>query len=189
MRSVALRYFNVAGAAEPGAGIGEAHFPETHLIPRIVLPLIDAPKDSCDALGLAKGFRIFGDDYATPDGTAVRDYVHVADLAAAHLRALVYLLQGGANEIINLGSSRGYSVREIVQAAARVLNRPDFDPPVMPRREGDPPFLVASNAKAKAVLGWQPQRGVEDMILSAAAWHAGTGYLEAMRARIASQAG
>ena len=170
VKSVALRYFNVAGA-KPSAGLGEAHFPETHLIPRIVLPLIDAPQAVQKALGLAGGFKVFGTDYLTRDGTAVRDYIHVMDLADAHVRALRYLLAGGSTDIFNLGSGAGFSVKEIVDAARKTLERADFNPGVEPRRAGDPAFLIADSAKAKEVLGWVPQRGVESMIASAAAWH------------------
>ena len=170
VKSVALRYFNVAGAL-PSADLGEAHFPETHLIPRIVLPLIDAPQAVQKALGLAGGFKIFGTDYPTRDGTAVRDYIHVMDLADAHVRALRYLLRGGPTNILNLGSGSGFSVREIVEAARKTLERADFNPGVEPRRDGDPAFLIADSTKAKEVLDWAPQRGVESMIGSAAAWH------------------
>jgi UDP-glucose 4-epimerase len=168
--SAALRYFNVAGAATE-AGLGEAHFPESHLIPRIVLPLIDAPAPVQAALGLGQGFKVFGDDYPTRDGTAVRDYIHVVDLAEAHVLALRYLIGGGATDIFNLGSGTGYSVKEIVAAARRALSRPDFVPRHAPRREGDPATLIADSAKARRMLGWSPKRGVEEMIASAAAWH------------------
>jgi len=177
VKSVALRYFNVAGA-EPSVGLGEAHFPETHLIPRIVLPLIDAPKDVRDALGLAAGFRVFGTDYPTRDGTAVRDYIHVMNLANAHVRALRYLLGGGATDIFNLGSGSGFSVKEIVDAARKTLDRPDFIPGTEPRRAGDPATLIADSTKAKAVLGWSPEYGVDRMIESAAAWHRSQIYSE-----------
>lgn len=188
VKSVALRYFNVAGA-EPSAGLGEAHFPETHLIPRIVLPLIDAPKDVRTALGLAAGFRIFGTDYPTRDGTAVRDYIHVMDLADAHIRALRYLLDGGKTEVFNLGSGAGYSVKEIVEAARTTLQRGDFNPGIEPRREGDPATLIADSMKAKVTLGWGPQRGIDRMIASAAAWHRSQIYAETIvkKANTASQ--
>jgi len=177
VKSVALRYFNVAGA-EPAAGLGEAHFPETHLIPRIVLPLIDAPQDVQKALGLAQGFKIYGTDYPTRDGTAVRDYIHVMDLADAHVRALRYLLRGGATDIFNLGSGSGFSVREIVDTARKTLDRCDFYSGVEPRREGDPATLIADSAKAKEVLGWAPQRGIDSMVGSAAAWHGSQTYTD-----------
>lgn len=170
VKSVALRYFNVAGA-EPSAGLGEAHFPESHLIPRIVLPLINAPQAVQKALGLAEGFKIFGTDYPTRDGTAVRDYIHVMDLADAHVRALRYLLGGRPTDIFNLGSGSGFSVREIVDAARKALRRADFNPGVEVRRVGDPATLIADSAKAKEVLGWVRERGVDNMIGSAAAWH------------------
>ncbi len=173
--AIALRYFNVAGAA-PDAGLGEAHFPESHVIPRIVLPLTGTPEKILKALGLARGFTIYGGDYPTPDGTAVRDYVHVLDLAEAHVLALRHLLSGGKTDVFNLGSASGYSVKQIVAAAARVLNRPDFDPPVAARRDGDPPLLVADAGKVRRVLGWSTTRGLEEMISSAAAWHGGAVY-------------
>ena len=177
VKSVALRYFNVAGA-EPSAGLGEAHYPETHLIPRVVLPLIGAPKEVQDALGLARGFKIFGTDYATRDGTAVRDYIHVMDLADAHVRALHYLLDGGNSDVFNLGSGSGFSVKEIVEAARSTLACPDFKPGVQPRREGDPPTLIADGSKAKQVLNWSPKRGIDRMIGSAASWHRSNIYAE-----------
>jgi UDP-glucose 4-epimerase len=170
VRSVALRYFNVAGAA-PEAGLGETHYPESHLIPRLVLPLIDTPAVVLDALGLTSGFKLFGTDYPTRDGTAVRDYIHVLDLADAHVLALRYLLDGGATSIFNLGSGDGFSVSEIVAATRKVLNRPDFAPATGPRRAGDPAALIADSSKARAVLGWTPHRGIDAMIASAAAWH------------------
>ncbi|MDE2161785.1 MAG: UDP-glucose 4-epimerase GalE [Alphaproteobacteria bacterium] len=187
VNSVALRYFNVAGA-EPDAGLGEAHFPETHLIPRIVLPLIDAPEAVQSALGLATGFKIFGTDYPTRDGTAVRDYIHVMDLADAHVRALRYLLEGGKTDVFNLGSGAGYSVKEIVEAARTTLKRSDFKPGVELRREGDPATLIADSTKARDILSWRPERGVEHMIDSAAAWHRSPTYTDTIlkKATIAS---
>ncbi len=170
VNSVALRYFNVAGAA-PEAGLGETHYPESHLIPRLVLPLIEAPAAILEALNLKCGFKLFGTDYPTRDGTAVRDYVHVLDLADAHILALRYLLGGGATNIFNLGSGEGYSVGEIVAATRKVLNRPDFAPGIAPRRAGDPATLIADSSKARRVLRWAPHRGIADMIASAAAWH------------------
>lgn len=180
--SCTLRYFNVAGAL-PEAGLGEAHFPESHLIPRLVLSLIPLPQALRQALGLAQGFRIFGDSYATPDGTAIRDYVHVLDLADAHVRALRYLLGGGDSAIFNLGSGNGYSVRQIVDAARATLAAHQFNPPVGPARAGDPPVLVASSDRAHTMLGWKPVRRISDMIASAAAWHRGERYLAAMMDR------
>jgi UDP-glucose-4-epimerase GalE len=180
--AMALRYFNVAGAA-PEAGLGEAHFPESHVIPRIVLPLIGAPEKLCDALGLGGGFKIYGGDYATSDGSAVRDYVHVLDLAEAHVAALRHLLAGGKSDVINLGSAAGYSVKNIVAAARDVLSRPDFHPPVIARRPGDPAFLVAGADKAAKLLGWKPRRGIAQMIESAAGWHRSETYLRTILAK------
>jgi UDP-glucose 4-epimerase len=182
VKSVALRYFNVAGGA-PEAGLGETHYPETHLIPRLVLPLIDAAPALLDALGLKAGFKLFGTDYPTRDGTAVRDYIHVLDLADAHVLALRYLLGGGDTNIFNLGSGDGYSVNEIVAATRKVLNRPDFAPGVAPRRAGDPATLVADSSKARSVLGWKPHRGIEEMIASAATWHRMQLYIQTVMAK------
>jgi UDP-glucose-4-epimerase GalE len=181
--SVVLRYFNVAGAAAE-AGLGEAHYPETHLIPRLVLSLLNVPDDIQRELGLGNAFRIFGEDHKTRDGSAVRDYLHVLDLAEAHVLALEYLLEGGASEILNLGTGRGYSVWEIVRAASQVLDRPDFTPLVGERREGDPASLVASGKKAGDILGWSPRRDISDMIRSAAAWHRSEAYIQAIRAKL-----
>lgn len=182
LNTVILRYFNVAGSAD-GAGIGEAHYPETHLVPRIVLPLIGAPSDLQRVLGLGQGFKIYGNDHATPDGTAIRDYLHVLDLADAHVKALHHVLERGGNSIFNLGSGSGYSVREIVQAARDVLGRPGFTPEILPRRPGDPAMLVANSERAQKVLGWRATRTVSDMIQSAAAWHRSTQYQEAVLAK------
>jgi len=182
VRSVALRYFNVAGA-EPDAGLGEAHFPESHLIPRLVLPLIGAPESVLTALGLTGGFKMFGADYPTRDGTAVRDYIHVMDLADAHILALRHLLDGGNTDIFNLGSGSGYSVKEIVDAARQALDRPDFAPVVEARREGDPASLIADSAKARRVLAWRPRRTIGDMITAAAAWHRSRRYLDTITAK------
>ena len=184
LNTVILRYFNVAGCAS-GAAIGEAHYPETHLIPRIVVPLIGAPLDLQRVLGLGQGFKIYGDDHATRDGTAIRDYLHVLDLADAHVKALNHTLKGGRNAIFNLGTGSGYSVREIVQAARDVLNRPEFSPEVMPRRPGDPAMLVANSDKAQKLLGWRATRTISDMIQSAASWHRSTRYREAVLAKAA----
>jgi UDP-glucose-4-epimerase GalE len=142
----ALRYFNAAGADEE-AEIGERHDPETHLIPNVVRA----------TLGTGPALKIFGDDYPTPDGSAVRDYVHVADLADAHIAALAWLKAGGASRAFNLGTGRGLSNLEIVAAAEAVLGR---SPPytMAGRRAGDPPSLIADPAAAKAALGWTPTR-------------------------------
>ncbi len=184
MHSVTLRYFNVAGAAPIEAQIGEAHAPETHVIPRLVLPLIGAPFNLLSALGLGDGFKIFGDDYPTADGTAVRDYVHVLDLVDAHVRALRYLLEDGPTDIFNLGSGNGYSVKEMVEATRKALDRPDFAPAVAPRREGDPPVLIACSEKAEKVLSWRPSRSLQTIISDAAAWHRSPLYLDAMKAKL-----
>ncbi len=184
LTTVALRYFNVGGAA-PEAGLGEAHFPESHVIPRLVLPLIGVPAEILDALRLRGGFKLYGTDYPTPDGTAIRDYIHVCDLAEAHVLALNYLLEGGATNIFNLGSGSGYSVRQIVDAARKVLDLPDYAPGVAHRRAGDPAMLVADSSKARQVLGWSPHRGIEDMIRSAAAWHQTTTYQDTIRDKAA----
>ena len=159
IRYAALRYFNAAGA-DTEAGIGEDHSPESHLIP-IVLQV---------ALGKRAKVGIFGDDYPTADGTCVRDYIHVRDLAKAHLLSLEYLEKGGESGAFNLGSGRGYSVKEIIETARRVTGHP-IPAVVEPRRAGDPGVLIASNAKAKAVLGWQPERSLEEIVADAWTWH------------------
>jgi UDP-glucose 4-epimerase len=159
-RSVALRYFNAAGA-DPEGRIGEWHEPETHAIPLA----IDV------ALGRREHFTIFGDDYETRDGTAVRDYVHVLDLADAHVLALRYLLAGGATASFNLGTGHGTTVRELIEGVKRVSGRPL---PVVEasRRQGDAPVLVAENGLAKRVLGWSPSRDLDAVLDSAWRWHA-----------------
>lgn len=160
IRSVSLRYFNVAGAIADGS-LGEAHQPETHLIPLI----LQAP------LGRRTHVTVFGDDYDTPDGTCVRDYIHVSDLADAHFLALEHLRRGGASEVLNLGNGAGFSVREVIAAAKAVVGRP-IPVTMAERRAGDPAKLVASSARAKAVLGWEPSRsGLENIIASAWNWH------------------
>jgi len=144
MEHVSLRYFNASGA-DPGLEIGERHDPETHLIPLV----LDA------AAGTREDIKIFGTDYPTPDGTCVRDYIHVNDLALAHVLALEYLLGGGKSDSFNLGYGRGYSVREIIDTARAVTGR-DIRVIETQRREGDPPCLVADSAKIKKVLRWVP---------------------------------
>jgi UDP-glucose-4-epimerase GalE len=153
----ALRYFNAAGCDAAGE-IGEDHSPETHLIPS----LLEA------ALGKRPACPLFGDDYPTPDGTCIRDYVHVTDLGAAHVLALQYLERGGASTQINLGTGDGYSVREILNSAQRVIGRPI---PIVqqPRRPGDPPKLVAAAGRAQSLLGWKLEHSAIDNIL-ATAW-------------------
>jgi len=159
-RSVCLRYFNAAGADENGR-IGERHQPETHAIPLALQT----------ALGQRQGFKLFGDDYDTRDGTAVRDYVHVMDLADAHVRALRYLLEGGATTVFNLGAGTGTTVRELIDTIRRTTNRP-FPVETAPRRLGDAPCLVADNNRAREVLGWRPTRTLDDIVRTAWRWHA-----------------
>lgn len=160
MKYVALRYFNVAGA-KSDASIGEDHDPETHLVPIILQA----------ALGQRKEVAIFGEDYDTPDGTCVRDYVHVEDLIAAHLLALEYLQKGNESNVFNLGSNHGYSVKEMVEAARNVTKK-EIPARVASRRAGDPSTLVASSEKARKVLGWKPvYTDVEAIIETAWNWH------------------
>jgi UDP-glucose 4-epimerase len=142
LNSISLRYFNAAGATER---CGEDHDPETHLIPNVLAAAADTKKE----------VKVFGNQYPTPDGTPVRDYVHVADLADAHIRALEYLRQGGASDALNLGTGRGYSVLEVIETVRRVTGcaiRVRIEKP----RPGDPPRLVANPSRAKSVLGWSP---------------------------------
>ena len=160
IRSVSLRYFNAAGA-DPSGAIGERHEPETHLIPLALQGAGDP--GYC--------LSIFGDDYDTPDGTAVRDYIHVTDLADAHLKALGYLARGGETTAINLGTGTGTSVHEIWQSAERVTSLA-IEKRVAPRRTGDPASLVADAVKARQVLSWQPRRSQIDTIIEDAwRWH------------------
>jgi len=168
VHSVSLRYFNAAGADE-GAEIGEMHEPETHVIPLAL------------AASAANGpeLQVFGSDYPTPDGTCVRDYIHVSDLADAHVRALQYLErnkdeQGGDSLAINLGTGRGHSVLEIIQAAENATGR-KLRRKMGPRRAGDPPVLVADPTKARRVLGWAAQRNLADSMSSAWTWMQKTG--------------
>ena len=161
LRSVALRYFNAAGC-DRGAEIGEEHEPETHLIPLVLQA----------ALGHAPPLQIFGTDYPTPDGSCVRDYVHVADLAVAHVLALDYLRRGGESAALNLGTGHGYSVREVIAAAERVTGR-SVPRNESGRRPGDPPTLVADARKAASLLSWRPSlSGLDDILSTAWAWHA-----------------
>lgn len=157
---VALRYFNVAGA-KPDGSIGEDHGPETHLLP-IILQVAQGKRDK---------IMIFGDDYQTPDGTNVRDYVHPFDLADAHLLAVDYLRKGNPSSAFNLGSSTGFSNLEILEAARRVTGK-EIPAELADRRPGDPDTLIASSAKAREVLGWKPQfDDIEKIIETAWAWH------------------
>lgn len=159
MRSVILRYFNVAGAL-PGGVIGEDHRPESHLIPLI----LQVP------LGLREQITVFGQDYPTPDGTCIRDYLDVMDLADAHMRAVDHLRRGGESLICNLGNGQGFSVREMIEAARRVTGH-KIPMHTGPRRAGDPARLVASAKCARQVLGWQPRAGITEIIASAWEWH------------------
>jgi UDP-glucose 4-epimerase len=144
IRHVNLRYFNAAGA-DPDSDIGERHNPETHLIPLILEAACDAEKE----------LMIFGTDYDTPDGTCIRDYIHVTDLADAHLRALKYLNNGGPSDSFNLGNGNGFSVREVIRTAEEITGRKINAVPWQ-RREGDPAVLIGSSEKAKSILGWNP---------------------------------
>ncbi|MBM3310428.1 MAG: UDP-glucose 4-epimerase GalE [Candidatus Aminicenantes bacterium] len=160
LRYISLRYFNAAGA-DPGGEMGEVHDPESHLIPNILFAL----------LGRKECLDVFGTDFPTPDGTAVRDYIHVSDLAAAHVLALEKLLAGHPSDVFNLGTQEGYSVREVVARAERVTGRivPLRE---RPRREGDVPVLLASKAKAENVLGWRLRHSdLETILRTAWAWH------------------
>jgi UDP-glucose 4-epimerase len=160
LRSISLRYFNAAGA-DPDGETGECHDPETHLVPNILLSL----------LGKRPRLGVFGDDFATADGTAVRDYVHVTDLASAHVLALRALLAGRPSDVINLGTESGHSVREVIKAAEKVTGRPvPYD--VGPRRQGDVAVLLASKEKAEKSLGWKPRlASLETIIETAWNWH------------------
>lgn len=157
---VCLRYFNVAGAISDGS-IGECHSPETHLIP-IVLSV---------ALGKRNVMKIFGNDYNTPDGTCIRDYIHIEDLIDAHILALKYLKNGGKSDVFNLGTGTGFSNMQVVEAARKITGCP-IPVDITERRPGDPDILVASGDKAKKILGWIPKKPtIEDIISSAWKWH------------------
>jgi len=156
--SASLRYFNAAGASDD-ASIGEAHDPETHLIPRVL-----------DAIVAGRAVGVFGDDYDTPDGTCIRDYIHVDDLCSAHLLALDHLQRTQESITLNLGTGHGYSVREVIGAAAAVAGR-DANVAIEPRRAGDPAVLVARADRAREVLGWRAQKSdLESMIASVWRW-------------------
>lgn len=160
IKYASLRYFNVAGARSSGE-IGEDHHPETHLIP-IILQV---------ALGKREFISIYGDDYPTDDGTCIRDYIHVEDLIDAHILALNYLKNGGESNAFNLGSSTGYSVKEMIQAAREVTGH-TIPTEVHARRAGDPSTLIASSEKANRILGWTPKRAtVNEIISDAWNWH------------------
>lgn len=158
LKSVRLRYFNVAGADSLNR-VGEWHDPETHLIPNILK----------STFGGGKTFQMFGTDYKTIDGTCVRDYINVEDLANAHVKALNYLENGGKTNFFNLGTNNGNSVKEVFSVCEKVTGK-NIPVDIQPRREGDPAILVADNTKAKNILGWIPQKTLEDSILSAYNW-------------------
>ena len=160
LRYVSLRYFNACGAHKSGK-LGEAHNPESHLIP-LVLQVPNGKRESVS---------IYGTDYDTPDGTCIRDYIHVTDLAEAHILAVEYLMKGGESNVFNLGNGVGYSVREVIETARKVTGHP-IPAVEISRRAGDPARLVASGEKAKTVLGWEPKiTSLEDIIRSAWVWH------------------
>lgn len=159
-KSVCFRYFNAAGA-DPAGQLGEDHNPETHLIPLVLMA----------ALGKRQSISVFGTDYPTPDGTCVRDYIHVADLAAAHILGVEHLLKGGNSEVFNLGDGNGFSVKQVIETARQVTGR-EINVLECDRRPGDPPALVGSSAKVKKMLGWQPQYTELHQILAHAwKWH------------------
>jgi UDP-glucose-4-epimerase GalE len=161
LRSLALRYFNAAGA-DASAAIGERHTPESHLIPRLLA-----------AADTGSPIEVYGTDYPTPDGTCIRDYIHVTDLARAHVQALEHLLNGGAGGAFNLGQGRGYSVEEVIGKVMEVTGR-SIRVQTAARRPGDPPVLVASNEKARRELGWAPAHSsLENIIATAWRWHRG----------------
>ncbi|MEA5510917.1 UDP-glucose 4-epimerase GalE [Crocosphaera sp. UHCC 0190] len=160
LKSVIFRYFNASGA-DPSGQLGEDHTPETHLIPLALLT----------ALKKRDHLFIFGTDYETPDGTAVRDYIHVNDLASAHVLGLEYLLNGGNSEMFNLGNGNGFSVREVIDTAKKITGI-DFLVKESDRRPGDPPMLVGSSQKAQSILGWKPQYSdLETIVNHAWKWH------------------
>jgi UDP-glucose 4-epimerase len=160
--SVSFRYFNAAGA-DASAAIGESHQPESHLIPRVLESM----------LGRGEPLQVFGDDYPTPDGTCIRDYIHVSDLCKAHLLGLEHLQRAPDAHFFNLGNGAGFSVREVIQAAGDVIGRPiPYD--IAPRRPGDPARLVADSGKARDRLGWTPgYRDLRGIIETAWRWHSG----------------
>ena len=158
LKYVTFRYFNAAGA-DPANGLGEDHRPETHLIPLALK----------SALDLGAPLQVYGDDYPTPDGTCIRDYVHVKDLVDAHLRGLEYLLEGGPDATFNLGTETGYSVRQIMEMVESVTGQP-VEHEIAPRRQGDPAVLVASARKAFEVLGWEPRHDLDAIVRTTLNW-------------------
>ncbi len=160
VKYVSLRYFNACGARE-GGSIGEDHMPETHLIP-LVLQVANGRRDHID---------IYGDDYDTPDGTCLRDYIHVADLSKAHILALEHLIKGSESTVCNLGNGEGFSVKEIIEATREATGHP-IPAQVKPRRAGDPARLIASSQKARELLNWQPEyTDIQRIIETAWQWH------------------
>jgi UDP-arabinose 4-epimerase len=158
---MALRYFNAAGA-DPEGELGEEHRPETHLIPLVILA----------ALGRAPHVEVYGTDYPTPDGTAIRDYIHIVDLADAHVLALRHIIGGGESAAINLGTGKGHSVREVINAVERLLHG-RIPTREAPRRAGDPPVLIADPTRAGSILNWVPRFPDLDAIVESAwNWHA-----------------
>ena len=157
-RYASLRYFNAAGADESGE-IGELHDPETHLIPLALRA----------AAGIGPALQVFGSDYPTADGTCIRDYIHVNDLASAHVKALEHLAAGKASFAVNVGTGAGASVREVISAVEQVTGRP-VPHKVVPRRPGDPPALVANPAKAQSLLNWKATRGLHEIVSTAWRW-------------------
>jgi UDP-glucose 4-epimerase len=160
LRYASLRYFNAAGA-DSEHDLGEDHDPETHIIPNVISA----------ALGLVPSVSIFGTDYPTPDGTCLRDYIHVSDLARAHLLALEHLASGGPSGLFNLGNGSGFSVLDVIETVRQVSGR-EFEVVEAPRRPGDPPILVASSDRIRKELGWDPAfKGLREIVESAWAWH------------------
>ncbi len=160
LKSVSFRYFNAAGA-DPTGLLGEDHAPETHLIPLVLFA----------ALGKRESVSIFGTDYSTRDGTCIRDYIHVTDLAQAHVLGLEYLLKGGDSAAFNLGNGSGFSVREVIETTKEITGK-DIKIVECDRRPGDPPILVGSSDKARNVLGWHPQYpNLDDIVAHAWQWH------------------
>lgn len=159
-KSVRFRYFNAAGA-DPNGRLGEDHNPETHLIPLVLQT----------ALGKRESISVFGTDYPTPDGTCIRDYIHVSDLADAHVLGLEYLLKGGDSEVFNLGNGSGFSVKEVIETA-KLVTAKDIKVVECDRRPGDPPALIGSGDKAKKILGWNPQySSLKEILTHAWQWH------------------
>ncbi len=159
LKHISLRYFNAAGCSDDSS-IGESHEPEPHLIPLILYA----------ALGIKEKITIYGDDYDTADGTCVRDYIHVNDLADAHIKALDYIDSGSMSDYINVGTGNGYSVKEMIDAARRITGR-EIKSEITSRRAGDPARLVAENSKAKNLLGWSAKYGLDEIITTAWNWY------------------